>query len=360
MYNENEKTIIWLTLFEQLTPIKISKLLNLYKEPSLILKNLVKDRSKIVKIVGEDIYQKMINTSNELLSNYINNLERAKIKCLTYLSTDYPSNLKDIDDFPPILFCNGDLSLLNKKSIAIVGTRNPSMYGRTVTEMFAKELAQKGLIIVSGLASGVDKIAHESALAVNGKTIAVLANGFDRIYPAMNTNLAERIAQKGLLISEYRPNIRATQYSFPYRNRIISALCDGVLITEAGEKSGSLYTKNYALEQNRELFVVPSNINNIRAKGSNKVLKNLQGAMVTSPDDILLQFGLPIGKEKEIVKVQTSLTEQMIIVALQDGEKSFENLQELTKLETKKLNSCLTMLQIRGLIKRLPANMFAV
>lgn len=360
MYSSNEKSIIWLTLFEQLTPAKISKLITLYDEPKYLIDNLIKDKQNIVKIVGEDLYHKMITTDAKLLGNYIENLTAKNIKCVTIYSENYPEKLQQISEKPVILFCKGDLSLLKEKAVSIVGTRNPTAYGRTVTEEFAKALAKKGLVIISGLASGVDKIAHETALDVGGKTIAVLGGGFDQIYPAMNTNLAQKIAENGLLISEYRPNVSATKYTFPYRNRIISALSDGVLITEAGEKSGSLHTKNYAIEQGKELFVVPANINNIRAIGSNRVLKSLQGALVTEPDDILLRLGLSIGEVKQIKTIQTNLTEQQILDALQDSNQTFENLQEITKLETKMLNSCLTMLQIRGLIKKLAGNEYSV
>ncbi|MDD4815605.1 MAG: DNA-processing protein DprA [Clostridia bacterium] len=359
MYNKNEKALIWLTIFESLTYQKVCKLLSLYKEPITIFENLIKDKTEIKKIVGEDSYQKMITTDKSLLENYITNLTEKNIKCLTILSEEYPEKLKNIEESPIVLFCKGDISLLKEKSIAIVGTRNPTAYARGVTEDFAKKLGRKGLVVISGLASGVDKIAHEQTLAVDGKTIAVLGGGFDTIYPAMNTNLAKQIEEKGLLISEYKPNLKPTVYSFPFRNRIIAGLSDGVLITEAGEKSGSLHTKNYALEFGKDLFVVPGNINNFRCQGSNRIIKNMQGACVTEVEDIYIRYGLALGEEK-IKPVQTDLNETIILSALEDGEQTLENLQEITKLETKTLNSCLTMMQIRGLIKKLPGNTFAI
>ena len=363
MYTDQEKIVIWLSLFNNLSASKHQKLFALYDDPRKIYMNLVSDGKIIKNIVGEQIYYSMINTDISLIKSYIQNLDNKNIKCVTCFSDDYPQNFREIAEAPPILFCKGDLSLLNKKSIAIVGTRSPTAYARGVTEDFAKTLSKQGLVIVSGLASGVDKIAHESALRVGGKTIAVLAGGFDEIYPAMNTNLAKEIAEKGLIVTEYKPNVMATKYSFPYRNRLISGLSAGVLITEAGEKSGSIHTKNYALEQGKSLFVVPANINNPKAVGTNKILKSMQGAMVLSPSDILLELGMPLHTLQEVKKVevkQGDVNETLILKALEDGEQTLESLQEITKLETKILNSCLTIMQIRGLIKKLPGNSFSI
>lgn len=359
MYSQDEKALIWLTLFNNLSLIKSKKLLSYCIKPSLILENVELKNPEIVNIVGEEIYQQMQKSDTSLLESYINNLTQKGIKCLTIKSENYPKKLKDLEENPLVLFCKGDITLLNTKSVAVVGTRFPTAYGRFVTEKFAKTLAENNLTIISGLASGVDKIAHEQALKCGGKTVAVLGGGFDNMYPAMNTNLSEEIAEKGLLISEYRPNVFPTSYTFPFRNRIIAGLSEGVLITEAGEKSGALHTKNYALEYGREVFVVPGNINNIKCIGTNRIIKSMQGACVTEPEDILIKLGID-AKAKQVETVQTNMTEKLILTALEDGEQTLENLQDITKLETKTLNSCLTMLQIRGLIRKLPGNIYSI
>lgn len=361
MYTQDEKALIWLTMFN-VSLNKANKILNILSELGYKINNINSRKNEIIKIVGTSIYSEMIGVNEAILNSYINNLDSKNIKCVTVLNSNYPSKLKEIDEKPLVLFCKGDLSLFNTKSIAIVGTRFPSAYGRYITEIFAKELAQNNLTIISGLASGVDKISHEQALSNNGKTIAVLGGGFDKIYPAINTNLAEEITQKGLLISEYRPSIRPTSYTFPFRNRIIAALSDGVLITEAPEKSGALHTKNYALEYGKEIFVVPGNINNIKGKGTNKILKSMQGACVTETEDILFKMGITPNKisTKRVESVQTNINEKIILTALEDVEQSLENLHDITKLEIKTLNSCLTMLQIRGLIRKLPGNIYSI
>ena len=359
MYSQDEKALIWLTLFNNLSLTKSKKLLSHFIKPSLILENVELNNPEIPKIVGDEIYERMQKSDKNLLESYINNLGQKNITCLTIKSENYPKSLKNLNENPLVLFCKGDISLLNTRSLAIVGTRFPTAYGRFVTEKFAKTLAENNLTIISGLASGVDKIAHEQALKCGGKTIAVLGGGFDNMYPAMNTNLSEEIAEKGLLVSEYRPNVFPTSYTFPFRNRIIAGLSEGVLITEAGEKSGALHTKNYALEFGREVFVVPGNINNIKCLGTNRIIKSMQGACVTEPEDILIKLGID-AKVKQVETVQTNITEKLILTALEDGEQTLENLQEITKLETKTLNSCLTMLQIRGLIRKLPGNIYSI
>lgn len=361
MYNQNEKAIIWLTLFDKLSLVKQKALLSIFSEPKEIFTSLLTHKTQIQKVVGEDVYYKMLATDEKLLESYIDNLSSAKITCVTAISKYYPEKLKYLKDSPLILFAKGDLSLLSGPAIAIVGTRTPTAYGRETTSLYAEKLAKNGFTIVSGLASGVDKFAHEGALKVQGKTIAVLGGGFNNIYPAMNTNLAKTIAEKGLLISEYRPNLFATKYTFPVRNRIISGLSDAVLIVEAGLKSGALHTKNFAKEQGRPVFAPPANINNTRALGTNNLLKNHEAFFSTSPDDIISHFGVVPTKEEESPNhIQISLTEKLILDALEDKNQSFDELQEITKLESKNLNSCLTMLQIRGLIKKLPGNEFSL
>ena len=361
MYNLNEKAIIWLSLFEKLSNTKQKALLSLFEEPKQIFTSLLTHKAQIQKVVGEDIYYKMLATDSTLLESYIDNLNSAKIICLTYLSKYYPEKLKSFKDSPSILFAKGDVSLLVNPAVAIVGTRTPTAYGRETTTLFSEKLAKNGFVIVSGLASGVDKFAHEGALKVGGKTIAVLGGGFNNIYPAMNTNLAKTIAERGLLISEYRPSLSATKYTFPVRNRIIAGLSDAVLLTEAGEKSGALYTKEFAKDQSKPVFAVPANINNSRAVGTNKLIKNHEAFMAISPEDIINYFGiLPQEDVKEEKHIQISVTEKLILDALEDKNQTFDELQSITKLESKNLNSCLTMLQIRGLIKKLPGNEYSL
>ena len=285
---------------------------------------------------------------------------KRNIKCITVFSENYPQKLLKLQDPPYVLFAVGNLDLINTKSIAIVGARNPSVYGKIVTEKFAKTLAQNGITIVSGLASGVDKLAHEGALEVDGNTIAVLAGGFDHIFPAMNLNLAREIAKKGLIISEHFVTHKPTKYSFPIRNRIIAALSDGVLITEAGKKSGSLYTSEFASEIGIETYCVPGNITNELSYSTNDLIKKCAAACVTSPDDILSILGITkiVLLKKKLKTEQLSMEETIICNLLSLEEKDFVFLQEKTGFSTQNLNISLTSLEIRGIIKKLAGNTF--
>ena len=205
---------------------------------------------------------------------------------VSYFDAQYPALLKEISAPPLLLFCQGDVSLLNRQQIAIVGSRTATISGRETARRFAFELARSGMVITSGLATGIDSYAHQGALAAQGKTIAVLGSGLDNIYPKSNTVLAERITEEGLLLSELWPQTAPLAKQFPRRNRIVSGLSLGVVIVEAADRSGSLITARLAAEQNREVFAVPGSINNPKVAGCHKLIN--QGAkLITTTADIL-------------------------------------------------------------------------
>lgn len=205
--------------------------------------------------------------------------------------SDYPWLLGQIYDPPQLLYCLGNKSLLGKKLIAVVGSRKMTPYGKWASEKLTKELVEKGFVIVSGLARGVDTSAHRAALRAKGLTIAVLGSGFDHIYPGENKRLAQEIVEKGgLLISEYPPEQRVLSANFPKRNRIISGLSLGVLVIEATLKSGSLITARLSLEQGREVFAIPGPINSAQSEGTAMLIQ--QGAkLVFRLEDILEEIG---------------------------------------------------------------------
>ncbi|MDD4110406.1 MAG: DNA-processing protein DprA [Clostridia bacterium] len=361
-YNLDERALIFLSMFD-LTYKKEQELLSLFKEPKLFLTdffNHKKDIDSLFERGSHNIVEQMEKALNDvsLLNSYINNLNEKGIIILTPYSESYPESLKNIETPPFTLFCKGDISLLNTDGIAVVGTRMPTSYGRIITEQFCKGLVQNDFTIISGLAAGVDTISHRTTLENKGKTIAVLGGGFDNLYPAMNAQLAQQIVEKGLLISEYRPNFAPTVYTFPFRNRIIAAISKGVLITEAGDKSGSLHTKEFALEMGREVFAVPGNVTSAMSKGTNRLIRSAQGACVLNFEDIVCVFREKVVTSLKSASLQVSLEEQMILKLLECEERDFEQLQAETKLPTNKLNSMLTMLQIKGIIKQIPGNTY--
>ena len=307
---------------------------------------------------GSELKEKLINIDPIKFERELEeSLFKYDIKVITYISKEYPEKLKNIDEPPLALYYRGDISLLGKKSIAIVGTRKPSDYGRLVCEKFTKELSSSGLVTVSGLAYGTDTIVAETTLNSGGKTIAVLAGGLDSIYPFQNKALSERIIKNGLLVSEYMPRQKPTNYSFLERNRIVSALSLGTLIIEAGKRSGTMTTARFAIDQGRELFVVPGNITSPESEGTNNLIDELPDTFTINPDRILNKLGIQKKVEPKS-KTQVNLDENLILNELSSGEKTFDELSEKLDIEPSKLSSLLIKMEMFGLIKKGNSNTY--
>lgn len=222
-------------------------------------------------------------------------MDQNQARLLTYDQCDYPDILRQIHHPPPVLMVAGDIRLLAKKSFAIVGSRKCSPSGVEHAAMFAAELAACGFVITSGLASGIDGAAHQGALSAGGSTVAVIATGIDLCYPAKHIDLSNQIKQHGAIVSEFPLGTKAQKENFPRRNRIISGLSVGVLVVEAEEKSGSLITARYAMEQNREVFAIPGAIHNPGSRGCHRLIR--EGAkLVENIDDILSELNHPFGQ----------------------------------------------------------------
>jgi len=315
--------------------------------------------NQVMDLLSTEEYHKMLEKyDRQMLDSSIENMQKAGIKILTIFSSEYPSVLKDLPDRPLILYAKGDLLLLKEKCLAVVGTRTPTNYGKIITEKFVDKLARSGLVIVSGLCYGIDAIAHRKTLDVGGKTIAIVGSGFNNIYPATNTALANEISEKGLLLSEYPPSFVAKRYTFPRRNRIVAGISSGVLIPEAGMKSGTIHTKEFALEYGKDIFAIPGSINSDKSELPNHLLKTAQAECVTDANDIIEFYGLNKVAKQKVIGV--SFDEQSILKLLENGEKDFDFLAENSKIPVNILNSCLTTLEIRGLIRRLPAKTFSL
>lgn len=318
------------------------------------------ENKDVLEILSKEELKKLHSSYDaRALDSSIENMKKSGIQILTIFSEEYPQSMIDIPDRPLILYAKGDLSLLKEKCIGVVGTRMPSNYGKIITEKFAKELAQSGFVIVSGLCYGVDAIAHRSALNVGGKTIAIIGSGFNNVYPASNSSLAEEIAQKNLIMSEYPPSFQAKKYTFPRRNRIVAGICDGVLIPEAGLKSGTLHTKNYALEYGKDLFTIPGNVTNAKSELPNFMIKNAEAECVLSAEDIIKHYGMQT-KSKQQRMISLNFDEKTIVDLLATEECTFDYLAEKSKIPVNILNSYLTTLEIRGLIRKLPAQTYAL
>ncbi len=282
------------------------------------------------------------------------------VKKLLYKANGYPSALENISSPPKELFVAGELeNLLSRPRVAIVGSRKVTTYGRNITTKIAAELAGQGIVIVSGLALGVDALAHQAALDADGLTIAVLPGPLDQILPTSHYNLArEVVKQGGALVSEYPIGSLPHKQNFVARNRIVAGMCDALLITEAAEKSGSLHTARFALEQGKDVLAVPGNITSPLSAGTNNLLKS--GAIpITSSDDVLHVLNLKPAIKARNIKGSNS-TEQAIIDLLSQDISDGSELLEQSNLEVGEFNQTLTMLEITGKIRSLGANQWTL
>ena len=281
-------------------------------------------------------------------------LDRYGVKVLTYNDPSYPSRLKEIYDYPPLLYVRGSLLPQDEWCLAVVGTRRATVYGRQVTEEIVTDLAQSKITIVSGLAKGIDSVAHQAALAAGGRSIAVFACGLDIVYPADNANLARQIIQQGSLISEYPLGTRPKADNFPRRNRIMSGLSLGVLITEADETSGAMITAHMALEQNREVFAIPGSILSPASRGTNHLIQ--EGAkLVRDYTDILEELNLMnVARQMEMREaIPASDTESLLLKHLGAEPTHVDEVCRSSGLPISTVSSTLAMMELKGLVKQL-------
>lgn len=263
---------------------------------------------------------------------------------------DYLRDLPHIPDPPKKLFIRGQLPEKRVKTAAIVGTRKPSAYGREIATKIASECAKNGIVVVSGLALGIDSIAHRAVIDSGGKTIAVLANGVDKIYPRSHEDLGQKILQtNGAILSEYPNNTPARPWQFLARNRIVSGLADAVVIIEAASRSGTLSTANHALDQGKEIFAVPGNITSPLSAGCNQLIKN--GANPLTSVEDLLDFLIPDRFEKQTQLFKGDTREENVILEFlsKNGTTSSDTIIKQTKLSASEFNQAITMLELKGL-----------
>ncbi len=342
-------------------PVKFKILLKFAKSARVVWEE---KEENLVKILGPKTADAFIkhrkNTDPQI---YLDKIRSKNISLLTIEDKNYPKLLKEIADPPPVLYVRGEIDQqLCKKSVAVVGTRKMTSYGREVTEILVRDLVSAGFTIISGLARGVDSYSHRVTLGNGGKTIAVLGGGIDVIYPPENEALAKEIENgKGAVISEFPLGMSAVPGNFPARNRIISGLSLGVLVTEAGGDSGSLITAGLAGEQGREVFAIPGPIYSKFSAGPSTLIK--QGAkLVTNVGDILEELNLDVGSKMPNVREieADSKEEQVIIDLMQNGPVHVDEIARESKLPAAKVGSTLSLMEIKGKIKPLGSGTYSL
>ena len=282
------------------------------------------------------------------------------INYLTFDDDRYPQMLRNIYDAPAVLYYKGDLFDCNlDRTLAVVGSRRATSYAKDALSKIISELIDTDICVVSGLASGIDTIAHTSSINNNLKTIGVIASGFDFTYPTANKDLYRKIEEGcGAVVSEYYPTFQPLQFRFPQRNRIVSGLSYGTLVAEASLKSGALITANLTLEQGRELMCIPGLITNPNTQGIYKLLKN-GATLVTCADDILSALGWEVKLEqKTLFDLDLSNDEKLIYEALEIEDKCFDELQAFTRLSVDNLLMYLTTMELKGIIKQVDGDRY--
>lgn len=314
------------------------------------------DRSLARRITSE-------RNVEEEIQLQLSRLNKAEARIVTLWDKEFPENLKKIYDPPVMLFVRGQLTVSDKFSISVVGTRNPTTYGKHVAEKFAAEIAEYGVVVVSGLARGVDTIAHATTVRSGGRTIAILGSGVDVIYPGENKRLAEQILVGGAIMSEYYMGTKPDAVNFPRRNRIISGITLGTILIETDVNGGAMITASFALDQNREVFAVPGQVFERKGRGTNRLIKEGRAKLVEDISDVVeeLRYKLkPILKDqpKPQAKIQLSIFEQKVFDSLSQDAVHVDVLADRCKLSTSDILVQLLGLELKGVVKQLPGKYF--
>lgn len=304
-------------------------------------------------------------SSPAFLERYSSWLDRTGVHIVAYDNYAFPSLLKQIPDPPTLLFYKGRLETDTELSIALVGTRHCTDYGKETARMFGKALAKAGATVVTGLATGIDAYGALGALdekEADYPVIGVLGCGIDVVYPKGNEKLYASVAERGALVTEFLPKTAPMPYNFPFRNRIISGLSHGTLVVEAGEKSGASITASCALEQGREVFAVPGRVSDTMSVGTNRMIRRGEAKLVCTVGDILEEFGMTGEEEekKQVLFKELSEAERNIITVLSQGEKNEDELMDATGCGIGETISTLTAMTFAGLVKELPGGMYAL
>ncbi|MCS6771467.1 MAG: DNA-processing protein DprA [Kiritimatiellae bacterium] len=358
------EAFIALNMIDDLGPVRVRRLLEALKSPEAVWQA---DEETLCEVegIGPELARRILTQRNEV--DPLEEESRARrigARIITQEEPEYPEQLKTIYDPPLVLYVRGSLEKRDRQALAIVGTRSPTHYGVSMADRLAYQAAKAGFTIVSGLARGIDTVAHKSALKAGGRTLAVLGSALDRLYPSENAELADRIAENGAVISEYTLGREPDRSTFPYRNRIVSGLSMGLVVVEADLKSGALITANDAVEQGRSVFAVPGRADTPHARGCHKLIK--QGAVLCEGiDDILDEFDLLLPEARARVDrtmptrppVNLSPDEQAVVRALWQGPLDVDSLARASGVPIAGLNGLLLGLEMKKVVRVLPGRL---
>jgi DNA processing protein len=348
----------WIRLAKLESPKKAVALVDHFGSPEDALHASTEDLVSVDGITSKTA-ERIHNLASEPVEKELRVLEKLGAKVITYKDPDYPINLRQICDPPVVLFVRGEILEEDRFAIAVVGTRRPSEYGRAVATEISRDLAKRGLTIISGGARGIDTAAHTAALQT-GRTIAVLGSGLDIPYPYENRGLLSRIAESGAVISEFVPGTKPDAWRFPVRNRLVSGLALGVLVVESRLSGGAMITATLAAEQGRDVWAVPGSTDNSASHGPHLLIK--EGAkLVEKAEDILADLGIEVGEPSVSRKsIPSNLTaeQKAVLEALTLHPRHIDEITQECKLTPAVANSTLTLLEMLGLVRRVPGNCY--
>jgi DNA processing protein len=354
MQRSDVRYLVGLSQLPGIGPARLVRLIERFKEPERAWRASEQELTQ-VGIDAKQMPELLPQRRRVDLDAEMDRLDRLGVRLLTIFDAEYPLRLKEIYNAPVILYVRGELTPDDEQSIGVVGTRSPTVYGKELAARIVPQLAGAGLTIVSGLARGIDTIAHTGALKAGGRTIAVLGCGIDVIYPAENRSLYARIAEHGALVTEYPLETKPDAFNFPARNRIISGLTLGSVIVEAQERSGALITADFALEQNREVFAFPGRASDRGSAGCNRLIREGRAKLVTSTDDILAELDLTTAvRQLEIKAVIPANDEEGRLLALLSHEPvHIDDLCRQTEMHAPAVASTLMMLELKGSVRQI-------
>jgi len=368
----NIETITKLKLLLQVEGVGPAKLFNLLSKFQTLDNLLNSNFNSLQRVDG--ISQNLANRILKQIDNFstfeievkqeLEKLDLLGCKWVTFWSEDYPKNLKNIFAPPIILYYKGTLQKADNNSVAIVGTRMPTDYGKNYASKLSQELGKKNVTVVSGMARGIDSAAHRGTIKSGGRTLAIIGSGLDVIYPPENKKLFEEISNNGAVISEYTLGTKPDAQNFPKRNRIISGISLGTLVVESKVKGGALQTARFALDQNREVFAIPGNLGITQSEGTNLLIQKGEAKLVQNSDDILIELNLTIkptvGENISKPVEDLNMFEQKIYDSLSNEAKHIDLIANETKINSADCLVHLLSLEFRSLVRQLPGKMFVV
>lgn len=367
MDQKNLTALSLLSTINGLGPAKILNLISKCGSPSDVLQTSYQKLCN-VDLINDKVAKRIQSTARtfsefeKIFTIELEKLGKNNFSIITYFDEEYPKILRNIYFPPMLLYVWGEISTLKRHNLAIVGTRRPTNYGKRIAEKITADLATNNICIVSGLARGIDSIAHRTSLKNGGKTIAVIGSGLDRIYPPENKDLAKEISESGIVVSEFPLGTKPDAQNFPRRNRIISGLSLGSIIIETNINGGAMQTAEYALDQNREVFAVPGNLESPQSEGTNILIQRGTAKLIKNAEDVLVELNLKLkpieGKNIPKQGADLNMFEQKILDVLNSEPIQIDVLAEKLNSSTSDCLVNLLSLEFKGLVKQLPGKQF--